>query len=119
MIEIRANTEKSVLVVTFTGVVNASHYAQAILTLEQLVANTQPKGLLLDWTNLAGWSEEAESLRFLARLKHRSTFSGLAIIGDSVWEADVDRCQAMLGCSVRRFPPSDHQAAEDWLATLA
>ena len=119
MIEIHTNTEKSHLIVKLSGVVNSSEYAEAMPTLEQLVADTQAKGLLLDWTDLEGWTEQAESLRFLARLKHRSTFSGLAIIADGDWEAEVERCQTIMDFSVRRFPPSDRQAAEDWLASVS
>ena len=119
MIEIHAAAGKSYLVVRLSGVVNSSDFTEGMCKFDQLVIETQPVGLLIDWTDLADWGVEAEGLRFLARTEHRSTFERIAIIASDAWEAEVNRAEEILSGSVRRFSPSARESAEDWLEAVS
>jgi hypothetical protein len=52
MIEIHLKPGKDVLVVKTSGLVRANDYAEAMPEFQKAVAETAPKGLLLDWTEL-------------------------------------------------------------------
>ena len=115
MFEIHLEPGKDVLVVKTSGLVHANDYAEAMPEFQKVVAETAPKGLLLDWTDLEGWDEEAESIRFFARLDHRQSFARVAILADDAWDGEVTRLQDIMNVPVRRFPPEDRAAAEAWL----
>ncbi len=83
--------------------------------LEELIAEVRPKGLLLDWTELEGWDEEAEAARFSVRLEVRRHFERLAILGGSRLDAEMSRLEEVTAIPIRRFEASERQAALDWL----
>ncbi len=64
MFEINPEPGKSLLVAKLFGVVRACDFLEGMPIFEKLVAETHPRGLLCDWTELKGWDEEAESIRF-------------------------------------------------------
>ena len=114
MIELGKEPGKSVLVVKAPAVIRLRDF-EAVLDIEKLVAEVRPKGLLLDWTELEGWDEEADSARFSARLELRKHFERMAIIGGARWEAEMSRLAEVTGIPVRRFEATERQAALDWL----
>ncbi len=115
MFEINTEPGKPLLVVKASGLVRAGDYAERMSEITKLVAETHPRGLLCDWTELKGWDEEAESIRFFARLELRTKFQRVAILADRAWDAEVSRVQDVTNLPTRRFPPSDRQSALAWL----
>lgn len=119
MIELIHEPGKPYLVVKASGLVRADEYVQRMAEFNKLVAETHPKGLLCDCTELQGLDEEAESLRFFARLELRSNFERVAILANRAWNAEVSRLQEIVNFPVRRFPPSDRESAQAWLESTS
>ena len=115
MFEIYSETGKHVLVAKLIGLVRAGDFFEGMPILEKLVAETRPRGLLCDWTELTGWDEEGESIRFAARLAMQDKLERVAVLADRVWDAEVGRFEEAIHLPVRRFSPSDRQSALDWL----
>ncbi len=115
MLEINPEPGKPYLVFKVSGLVRMDDYAQRMPEFKKLVAETHPRGLLCDWTELQGWDEEAESLRFFARLELRPNFERIAILASRAWDAEVRRLKEIMNLQVRRFPPSDRESARAWL----
>ncbi len=116
MIELAKEPGKAVLVAKASGTIRLRDF-ESVPELENLVAEFRPKGLLVDWTELGGWDDEAESVRFSIRLELRKHFERLAILGESRWEGEMSRLEEVTGMPIRRFEPSERQAALDWLDT--
>ncbi len=115
MFEINPESGKPLLVVKASGLLRAGDYMERMPEFVKLVAETRPRGLLCDWTKLKGWDEEAESIRFFARLELHAKFERVAILADRAWDAEVSRLQEVTNLPIRRFPPSDRQSALAWL----
>ena len=115
MLELYPEPGKPILVLKASGLVRAGGYVEPMSEFKKLVAETHPRGLLCDWTELKGWHEEAESIRFLARLGQRANFERVAILADRAWDGEVSRLQEIMTLPTRLFPPSDRQAALAWL----
>ena len=115
MIEVHPEPGKDYLVFKASGVIQSKDYVESMGKFEQLIAATQPKAVLIDWTDLTHWREETEGLRLFARAQHRSTFERVAVIDSGAWDAEFNRLQELMHCSVKRFSPSERQFAEDWL----
>ena len=115
MIEIAKEPERPLLLVKATGVVHADDYAGAMPEFKELAAKIHPKGLLTDWTELEGWDEEAESVRFFVRLEVRSEFERIAVLADDAWIAEISRLRDVTATEIRHFPPSEREAALAWL----
>lgn len=114
MIELAREPGKSVLVCKATGVIRLRDF-ESMPEFEELIAEVRPKGLLIDWTELEGWDEEAESARFSIRLELRKHFERAAILGESRWEAEMSRAEEVTGIPIRRFEASERQSALAWL----
>ncbi len=112
---INPESGKPLLVVKASGLLRASDYVERMPEFEKLVAETRPRGLLCDWTELKGWDEEAESTRFFARLGLHATFERVAVLADRTWNAEVRRLQEVTHLPIRHFPPLDQQSALAWL----
>ena len=119
MIEIHAESGTSYLVCRASGVINSGDFTEGMCKFEQLVIETQPAGLLIDWADLVGWGEEAECLRFFAQTEHRSTFERVAIIASDAWQAEVNRAEEILSGSVRQFSPTARESAVEWLEAVS
>ena len=115
MFAINPEPGKPVLVAKLFGFVRASDFLEGMPIFEKLVAETHPRGLLCDWTELKGWDEEGESIRFAARLELHDKFERVAVLADRAWDAEVSRLQEVTRLPVRRFPPSDRESALAWL----
>ncbi len=115
MLEIKPEPGKRFLVVKLSGLIRAADYEEQMLEFNKLVAETNPRGLLCDWTELNGWDEEGESIRFIARFEQRANFERLAVLADEAWDAEVNRFQEVMNLPTRRFPPSDRPTALAWL----
>ena len=116
MLKVSLHPGKRILALKASGLIQADDIEEAMPEFEKLAEETCPLGILYDWTELKGWSEEAESIRFLVRIKLRSTFQRVAILRDDVaWDAEVARLQEVTQRPVRRFPPADLQSALAWL----
>lgn len=115
MVEISGEPGKSVLVIKTVGLVTAGDIFERMPELKKLIDETQPKGLLGDWTQFQGWDEEAESLRFSVRLDLRHDFERIAILADEDWDSEISRLQEVTNLPIRRFASSDRQAALAWL----
>ena len=115
MIEINPEPGKPYLVVKVSGLVRTDDYAQRMPEFERLFAETHPRGLLCDWTELQGWDAEAESIRFFARLELRPHVERMAILANRAWDAEVRLLEEIMSIPIRRFPPSDRQSAQAWL----
>ncbi len=115
MFEINPEPGKPLIVVKASGLVRAGDYVERMSEFEKLAAETHPIGLLFDWTELKGWDEEAESIRFFARLELHAKFERIAILADRAWDAEVSRLQEVTNLPIRRFAPSDPKSALAWL----
>jgi hypothetical protein len=115
MLELYPEPGKPILVLKASGLVRAGDYVEPMSEFQKLVAETHPRGLLCDWTELKGWDAEVESLRFFARLELRAKFERMATLADRAWDAEVSRLQDVTNLPVRRFPSSDRQTALAWL----
>ena len=114
MFEFGKEPGKSVIVSKAPAVIRLRDF-ESVLDIEKLIGEVQPKGFLLDWTELEGWDEEGESARFFARLELRKHFARVAVLGACRWDAEISRLEEVSGLPTRRFEPSDRQAALDWL----
>ncbi len=114
MYEVNLEAGGRLLVAKASGILQADDY-DAMLKFEKLLSDAQPEGMLVDWTELEGWSEESESMRFLARMQFGTTLQRIAILADSSWDPEVERVREVTHLPVRRFPPSDRQSAKAWL----
>ncbi len=115
MIEIYADPGKPYLVLKASGLIRAEDYESRMPEFVKLVAESRPKGLLCDWTDLKGLDAEAESLRFFVRIQIRSIVRRAAILADRAWDAEVQRLDELVDFQVRRFAPSDRRSAQAWL----
>ena len=116
MFEISLHPGKRILALKASGFIQVDDIEEVLPEFEKLVAEARPLGILYDWTELKGWSEEAKSIRFLAQIRLRSTFLRVAILSDDVaLDAEVTRLQEVTHRPVRRFPPADLQSALTWL----
>ena len=115
MFEIDQESGGSVLVIKLSGTIRATDYLDQMLEINNRITEIKPKGLLLDWTNLAGWDEEAESVRFFARLELRSIFERVAILADEPWRKEMSRLKEVTNLPIRQFSDSDRQSALAWL----
>ena len=115
MLEISREPGRSVIILKELGIIQTDHYLEFLPELKELVDEIHPTGLLLDWTQLNGWNEESESVRFYARLDFRSYFERIAILADEGWGAEISRVQEVMHLPVRHYPTSDRQAALAWL----
>ena len=115
MLDVDLEPGKPLLTLRASGVIRAGDFQECMPSFEKLVAETSPRGLLFDWTELEGWSEEAESIRFFARLQLPAILERVAILADDAWDAEVSRFQEVTHRSVRHFAPDDRQSALAWL----
>ena len=93
----------------------AGDYSDRMLEIKARITDIQSKGVLLDWTKLVGWDEEAESLRFFARLELRSSLERVAILADEPWGKEISRLKEVSNLLVRQFPLADRESALAWL----
>ncbi|MDJ0611428.1 MAG: STAS/SEC14 domain-containing protein [Kiloniellales bacterium] len=117
MLEVISEPGRSFLVFKVSGLVRSSHIVERMTEVNSLIAETRPRGLLCDWTELEGWDEESESLRFFARLEVRDKFERIAVLAAKAWHAEVSRLQEIMDVPIRRFSPSDRDTAMAWLET--
>ena len=61
-----------VIVLKLSGTIIPADYQTTMPVMEKAIAESKPKGLLLDWRELTGWAPEAESVALLVRVLHRS-----------------------------------------------
>ena len=92
MYEVSLEAGGRLLIAKASGLVQADDY-DAMLEFEKLVSEARPEGMLVDWTELKGWSEESESMRFLARMQFGATLQRIAILADSSWDPEVERVE--------------------------
>ncbi len=118
MYEVSLEAGGRLLIAKASGLLQADDY-DAMLEFEKLVSAARPEGMLVDWTELKGWSEESESMRFLARMQFGATLQRIAILADSSWDPDIERVRDVTRLPVRRFPPSDLESAKAWLKSDA
>lgn len=117
MLEIGLEPAKSILLFKAVGLVSAGDYVGCMPDFKALVAKVRPRRLLCDWTELTGWDEEAESIRFFARLELRSEIERVAILADEAWYSEVSRLQEVVGIPSRSFRPPDRELALAWLGS--
>ncbi len=115
MFEINQESGGSVLVIKQSGTMRAADYLDQMLVIKNQTSEIHPKGLLLDWTELVGWDEEAESIRFIARLELRSSFERVALLADKPWGKEMSRLKEVSNLPIRQFSDSDRQSALAWL----
>ncbi len=115
MFEVSSEPGKPVLVFKVSGLVQLSDIVERMTEVHALIAQVRPRGLLCDWTELKGWDEESESLRFFARLEVRDKFERVAILADKAWHAESSRLQDIMNVPLRRFRSSDRETALAWL----
>ncbi len=119
MFEISPEPGNPLLVAKLFGLVRAGDFLAGMPIFEKLLAEIHPRGLLCDWTELKGWDEEGESIRFAARLELHAKFERVAVLADRAWDDEVSRLQEVTRLPGRRFPPSDRQSALAWLESNA
>ncbi len=115
MFEINPEPGKPLIVVKASGLIRAGDFEERMPEFAKLITETHPRGFLFDWAELKGWDEEAESIRFVARLELHAKFECMAILADRAWDAEVSRLQEVTNLPIRRFPLSDRQLALAWL----
>ncbi len=115
MLELNPEPGRPLLVAKASGLVRADDYQVFMPEFDKLTAENRRRGLLFDWTELEGWDEEAESVRFCARLAQSAKLECVAVLADIAMNSEVRRLQEVMNLPVRRFPPSDRQSALAWL----
>ncbi|MGI9412345.1 MAG: STAS/SEC14 domain-containing protein [Hyphomicrobiales bacterium] len=118
MFELQAEQTESVLVIKVTGKIRAEDYFDFMPELNERIAETNPKGVLVDSAEFEGWQdEEARSIGFFSRTQYRSKFERVAVLADADWTSEVQDLQDETNLPVRQFPVSDRQQALDWLTS--
>lgn len=117
MYEITREPEYGCLVITLQGEIGLEDYSRGVPELEKLVEETQVKRLFLDWTELTGWDKEAESFRFHARREMSDRIERVAVLAERDWDDEIRWAQETFNLQFRRFPPSERQAALEWLGS--
>ncbi len=115
MLKILFKDGENVIGLRLTGVIRSQDYQRIMPELERILAAQRPTGFLLDWRDLEGWSAEAETDAFMARILHRRTFERVSIVGAERWRAEAATVGQILDCEVCYFEPADEPAAWVWL----
>lgn len=119
MFEITVEPGKPVLVLKASGLMRADDYLECMPEFDNQIAGTNPKGLLLDWTELKEWGEDTKSIAFLARIEHRSKFVRTAVLANATWTSEISDLEQATRRPVRRFPTSERQSAMTWLDAIS
>ncbi len=117
MFQIDREVDQPVLVIKLSGLMHSGDFLDQMPEIKEYVAATQLRVLLLDWTDLTGWDEAAESVRFYARLELRENFTHIAVLADEQWEAEVGRLEDVTRLAVSRFSPTHREDAMAWLTS--
>ena len=115
MLEILFKDGENVIGLRLTGVIRSHDYQRIMPELERILAAQRPTGFLLDWRDLEGWSTEAESDAFMARILHRGHFERVSILAAERWRAEAETVGQILNLQVRFFESTDEPAAWKWL----
>jgi hypothetical protein len=83
---------------------------------QELGRRKRPVPLLLDMRGFRGWTP-AGFLRDLRwDIRHRATFSKIAVVGDARWHRWITRAGALLfRAPLKFFRPADEPRAVEWL----
>ncbi len=116
MIELLPETEGNVVGLRLAGEIGASDYEEMPPELDRIVSNYAGVRIMLDWEDLAGWTEEGESHRFFYRTSYRKfDIERIAIVGEEKWRSEAGSMEEIMRCDVRLFDPADKEAAWRWL----
>ena len=116
MIKILPETAGNVVGLRLVGEIGASDYEEMPPEFDIIVSNYAGVRIMLDWENLAGWTEEGESVRFFTRISYRKfDIERIAIVGEEKWRSEAGLMEEIVGCNVRLFDPADKEAAWRWL----
>ena len=116
MIEISPETGGCVVGFRLIGEISASDYEEILPEFHRIVTNYAGVRIMLDWEDLAGWTEEGESHTFFYRISYRKfDIERIAIVGEEKWRSEAGSMEEIMRCDVRLFDPADKEAAWRWL----
>ena len=116
MIELLPETEGNVVGLRIAGEIGASDFEEMPPEFDRIVTNNTDVRIMLDWEDLAGWTEEGESVNFFTRISYRKfDIERIAIVGDKKWRREASMVEEIMGCDVRMFESVDKEAAWRWL----
>jgi hypothetical protein len=87
--EILPDSDDEVIGLRLSGLVRAQEHLDTMPEFDKRIGEAKPPGLLLDWTDLEAWDEDAESTALYARILHRSSFTPVAVVAGARWEAET------------------------------
>ena len=115
--DIRASD--GVIVLTSVGETTLDDYQAVAPKFDADVKSHKIRKILLDCREFTGWvSEEAESQSFFSWTQNRDLFDRIALVVRDIFDYEIGRFLEFFrnaGTDVRVFPPSQHEAALEWL----
>lgn len=116
MIEVTSETGSNLVTVRMSGTVTEADQQRQF---EKVAAETETERVecvLLDWSDLQGWGPGARSSGTWFGMHHWALVGRIAILAEEKWADEVLRITDVYrAAAVRRFAPSERQAALDWL----
>lgn len=116
MIDLLPETVGNLIAVRMSGTVTEEDQDRSFAEMEGKLRAEKIEHLLLDWSQLEGWAKGARSTGTWFGMHHRALIGRVAILADDRWADETLRIADILNAAtVRRFLPSERQAAFDWI----
>jgi len=115
-IEVHTNEETHVIDMKITGTLTKDDYAQFVPVAEDAIRRFGKANIYFEMHDFTGWTLGAswEDLKF--DIKHFTSFSRIAIVGDRAWEhAMAVLSKPFTKARVRYFDRSESAQARAWL----
>lgn len=117
MYEIAIDEKSDLVEIRLSGTVSLDELRVVEQKLESVAPKTSLR-VLLDWSALEGWTEEAQNEKFQTQLRTRSGVQIVraAVVAQSRWFSEYCRLRDIFARTrMEFFPPDERDAARSWL----
>jgi hypothetical protein len=116
MIELMPETKGNLIAIRMSGTVTEADQDACFDKVDAILSRERVEHMLLDWSQLDGWAKGARSTGTWFGMHHRALVGRVAILADEKWADETLRITDIFNAaSVKRFPPSERQAAFGWI----
>ena len=117
MFELLQETKDNLIAVKMSGTVTAADYEQFMPSMENVIARAAPALAFVDWEDFDGCAaDDAGWYSLWYRVTNRYAFCRIAIVaGDALRDEVARLAKIMVNAEVRRFEPTERDAAWAWV----
>lgn len=116
MIEMTSEAGSNLVTIRMSGTVTEADQQRQFEKVEAAPDSERVECVLLDWSDLQGWGPGARSSSTWFGMHHWALIGRIAILAEEKWADEVLRITDIYrAAAVRRFEPSERQAALEWL----